>query len=191
MDALDQQIVRRTLSGEPQAFEQIVLRYERGLYAHLFRLLGRVEDAEDLAQETFLNAFRHLRSFKVGQPFRPWLYRIATNAALSMLRRRKIVIVSAEEEEIAIVAPDDEDIEVNETRFRHLEDVLQSLAPEERALLDLHYREGMKFQEIGEVLGRSAGAVGVALHRLRRQLREQMRCLEEEERKEWAEDEMR
>lgn len=176
----DQEVVRRTLEGRREAFETLVRRYERPIYAHLLRMTGRPEDAEDLTQETFLNALRGLAGYRPERPFRAWLYRIATNAAISALRRRGPALISLDgdgngEQPIEVADPGVitpvERLE-REAMLEQLRQAVEALPAEGAALINLRYREGMSCEEIGAALGRKPGAIAVAIHRLRQRLRE-------------------
>lgn len=183
----DQEAAARTLAGDTGAFETLVLRYERPIYNHLLRMVRRPEDAEDLTQETFLNALRGLAGYKPGQPFRPWLYRIATNAAITALRRRGPLLVSLEESAEQGYEPAEPLAETpaeklgREQMMAQLEAAVASLPAESAALIHLRYREGMTFEEIGGICGRKPGTVAVALHRLRERLRKLVFCAGVEE----------
>ena len=181
--ASDQEIVRRTLAGERNAFELLFLRYERAIYLYLLRIARVQEDAEDLTQETFLHAYRGLAGYKLDQPFRPWLFKIATNAALSSRRRKTLPTLSLDDENHVAergaaslgCALGEETPAQKMTRQEEIDQLQQALAalsPEDAALIHLHYFEGIKFKEIGEILGRTPGSIAVALHRLRHRLRE-------------------
>jgi RNA polymerase sigma-70 factor (ECF subfamily) len=89
MDLSDDQIIKRTLDGETEAFGLLVRRWESPIYGLSLRMLGRDEDARDVCQETFLAAFRHLRKFRGDAKFSSWIYRIALNACHSRLRRQE------------------------------------------------------------------------------------------------------
>src|SRR5215475_6834458 len=88
MEFSDDQIIKRTLAGETDAFSLLVRRWERHIYGLSLRMLGRDEDARDVCQETFLAAFRNLRKFRGDAKFSSWLYRIALNACHSRLRKQ-------------------------------------------------------------------------------------------------------
>ena len=172
----DRDAARRTLDGDRNAFEAIVRRHERAVYAHLHRVATTAEDAEDLAQETFVLAFRGLSSWRPDCPMRPWLLRIATNAAASRQRLRHVITVpmpDGADEWIADSAPDlrAEALEDDERHVR-IEAALRTLPPQSAALFDLRYREELSLQQIGEVLGSPPNTVAVALRRLRIRLRE-------------------
>src|SRR5919106_444706 len=95
----DEQMVERALSGDPEAFGEIVRRWERRIFALSFGMLGREEDARDATQETFLAAFRNLRGFRGEAKVSSWLHRIAVNQCLTRQRRAKVRNESAFDEE--------------------------------------------------------------------------------------------
>jgi RNA polymerase sigma-70 factor, ECF subfamily len=88
----------RAREGDRAAFDQLVSATARRVYATVYRLTGCVEDAKDLTQETFLRVYRSLSTWQPDRPFSPWLYRIATNAALDHLRSQRGELTSLEEE---------------------------------------------------------------------------------------------
>lgn len=92
MDLVDQRLMQKAKRGDHSAFAELVDKYRDKIFAYLYRMVGNREDALDLAQETFLRIFSNLRNFQLGQPFKPWLYRIATNLAIDHLRRRRPTI---------------------------------------------------------------------------------------------------
>src|SRR5437660_8095905 len=86
----DEQMVERALSGDPEAFGEIVRRWERRIFALAYGMLGREEDARDATQETFLSAFRNLRGFRGEAKVSSWLHRIAVNQCITRQRRAKV-----------------------------------------------------------------------------------------------------
>src|SRR5260370_29956346 len=99
MVASDEQMVERALSGDPEAFGEIVRRWERRIFALSFGMLGREEDARDATQETFLAAFRNLRGFRGEAKVSSWLHRIAVNQCITRQRRAKVRSETALEDE--------------------------------------------------------------------------------------------
>src|SRR5213594_2803606 len=95
----DEQMVDRALSGDPEAFGEIVRRWERRIFALAFGMLGREEDARDATQETFLAAFRNLRGFRGEVKVSSWLHRIAVNQCITRQRRTKVRSETALEDE--------------------------------------------------------------------------------------------
>lgn len=175
-DLDDAAAARRTLGGDRGAFEAIVRRHEGAVYAHLLRLTNSPEDAEDLAQETFVRAWRGLGSWRPAEPMRPWLLRIAYNAAMSGARMRHVQTVplpdGAEEILPDTGSADRGDAEKREELLRRVEEAVRTLPPQSVALFDLRYREGLPLETIGATVGASPNAVAAALRRLRIRLRE-------------------
>jgi RNA polymerase sigma-70 factor (ECF subfamily) len=99
MTTSDEQMVERALSGDPEAFGEIVRRWERRIFALAFGMLGREEDARDATQETFLAAFRNLRGFRGEAKVSSWLHRIAVNQCITRQRRAKVRSETALEDE--------------------------------------------------------------------------------------------
>jgi RNA polymerase sigma-70 factor, ECF subfamily len=151
--------------GEPWALERLYQSYQPQVYALCYRLLGSPADAEDAAQTTFVRAFGALPRFRGESSPRTWLYRIATNEALGLLRRRR----EAPEllEETAITA--DGSRAVVERMAVHA--ALARLTPDHRAILVLRLWEELSYLEIAEVLGISLPAVKMRLSRARDEFR--------------------
>lgn len=155
-------------------------RFQRPVFTLIARMVGDAMTAEDLAQETFLKAFRRLSTYDRERKFSSWLFKIAHNTAIDHLRRRRLTTVSLEAgEELdadydpALVDPEAETPEEAAQRSdlaRHLERALASLRPEYREILVLRYREGLAYNEIAEVMQVPLGTVKTHLHRARREL---------------------
>lgn len=185
----DAELVARAKAGELDAFEALTNRYEQRVYSLGLRMLRQEQDAEDVTQQTFLSALENLNGFRGDASFATWLLRIATHAALKVIRKRKgLDTVSLEEmtEETdsydAIPHPEDiadwrqspeELVHKNETR-RLLEDALAILDEKHRLVFLLRDIEGLSVKETAEALGLSEANTKVRLLRARLQLREQL-----------------
>ena len=185
----DAELVTLAKAGELPAFEELVHRYERVVYSLAQRMLQNEEDAEDVTQQAFLSALEHLDSFREEASFKTWLLRIATHAALKVIRKRKgLDTVSLEEatevsedfdsiphpEYIADWRQSPEQlVERNETR-RLLDEALAMLDEKHRLVFLLRDVEGMSVKETADALGLSESNVKVRLLRARLQLREQL-----------------
>jgi RNA polymerase sigma-70 factor, ECF subfamily len=174
----DHRLIEECLKGESRAFGVLVLRYQARLYSAVSRLLTSAEDSQDVVQEAFLHAYQHLGSFKGNSRFFTWLYRIAMNAALSLHRKRFPVscLFWPNGEEASEVADPSEAAQPGHTlelaeRAQAVQQALSQLSPEHRALLLLKDIEGMKYEQIAEVLGVPIGTVRSRLHRARLELR--------------------
>jgi len=169
----DEELVRRTLSGDMAAFEELVERHRPVVYRVAARVVGR-EEAEDATQEAFLRAYHRLERFRGESTFRTWLLRIAHNTAVNAARRRlpEPVEVDPDGEE-AVVAPSGREpvsaLEESERRQR-LELKLGELRPEHRAVLVLRDLEGLAYEEIATVTETPVGSVKGRLHRARHEM---------------------
>jgi len=175
----ERQWVAAARNGDPEAFRRIVEIYEGRLFTFLLRMVKHHEEAEDLAQEAFVRVWRHLEAYDTQRSFRTWLFSIARNLALDVLRRPRAAIVSIEGGDdgegprVILAAADASPLEqatVREQR-RCLEQALEALTPRAAMVFTLFYQENMRIAEIAQVTGMSAGAVKVTLHRAREMLK--------------------
>lgn len=184
----DAELVRGTLAGSMESFEKLVARYEHPLYLHVWRIVRGREDAEDVVQEAFVRAYANLAGFDTHRPFRPWIYRIATNLAISQARKRRpVASLSNPEEGPARTLTDGKDgprenaeRQCNQQTLRR---AIEKLPPETRALVALRYDEELAIDQIAEIVEKKPSAVKVALHRARLRLRDLIFGQEEQEEK--------
>lgn len=172
------------MGGDLESFNQLVLRWERPIYALAYRVIGREEDARDVCQETFLRAFRALSGFKGQAKFSSWLYRIALNLCRDWMRReRRTPVVQAPEgvdltELVSERGPVESIEEVVSRRdmSRMVARAMRALSEEQRTAVVLKEYEGLTFQEIADLLGCPLSTVKTRLYQgltlLRRQLEE-------------------
>jgi RNA polymerase sigma-70 factor (ECF subfamily) len=178
----DEELVARSIRGDADSFNELILRWERPIYALAYRTIGREEDARDVCQETFLRAFRALPGFRGQAKFSSWLYRIALNLCRDWLRReRRAPVVQPPEDtdlmELAVAAEPSESIEDLVAR-RDLAKVIEramALLPEEqRTAIVLKEYHGLTFQEIADLVGCPLSTVKTRLYQgltvLRREL---------------------
>jgi RNA polymerase sigma-70 factor (ECF subfamily) len=180
VSADDHRLIAACLDGDPSAFGELVRRYQDRLFHTVYRLVENSEDAQDVVQETFLNAYQSLDGFKGDALLFTWLYRIAVNTAISLKRKRKatVSIEAGRNGEHAIEPPDPSDesrpghnLERVE-RERRVRLALGRLSPEHRAVLVMKDMEGQKYEMMAEVLGVPIGTIRSRLHRARLELRE-------------------
>ena len=184
MSADDQRLIVECLRGDPAAFGVLVRRYQDRLYNTVFRLVGNAEDAQDVVQEAFLNAYQSLGGFKGDSLFFTWLYRIAVNAAISFKRKRRVVIpIDAARGVVSgvprgVEPPDPSELSrpghalEQEEQERRIQRALNRLSPEHRAVLILKDMEGQKYETMAEILQVPIGTIRSRLHRARLELRE-------------------
>jgi RNA polymerase sigma-70 factor (ECF subfamily) len=159
----DDQLVARAQEGDLPAFEELVKKYQRDLYGLACRLVSDAEEAKDLAQQAFLQAFVHIKSFRRDAQFRTWLFRIAINQCYNFLKGRKKFGDPIDCDEVNLVgeeaSPESEIITQDE--HRRLYEALALLPTKQRAVITLKIEQGLSYQEISEVLGGTAGAARV------------------------------
>ena len=178
----DEELVAKSISGDADSFNELVLRWERPIYALAYRTIGREEDARDVCQETFLRAFRALPRFRGEAKFSSWLYRIALNLCRDWLRReRRTPVVQPPEDmdliEMAAAAEPSESIEdlvARKDLSRLVEKAMARLPDEQRSAIVLKEYHGLTFQEIAELQGCPLSTVKTRLYQglivLRREL---------------------
>lgn len=156
----ESQWIERSRAGDQDAFEQLILRYQRMVYSLAYRMTGTESDAEDLAQETFIQAFRHFESYRGDSRFSSWIYRIAMNLCLNWRKRgqtRELAYRQWGEERMLEAsahptAPSDSDGE-------QVQMALLKLPAKQRAALVLTFYDGLNHGEAARVLGCSETTV--------------------------------
>jgi RNA polymerase sigma-70 factor, ECF subfamily len=187
----DLSLVEACRGGQTEAFGALVRRYQDRLYSTVLRLVGSSEDAEDVLQDAFVRAFERLDQFHGDSSFYTWIYRIAVNLALSGYRRRRVrsslkrsrmwsAPVSSEPADLSPEADPTISLERAE-RERIVEDALDRLGPEHRAVVILKDFDGRRYEEISAILDIPVGTVRSRLHRARCELRNLLRSLVDEE----------
>jgi RNA polymerase sigma-70 factor (ECF subfamily) len=156
-------------AGDDAAFAELVRRHQDAMYRFVLRMVGTRDEALDLTQEAFVRAWQALPQWEPEAQFRTWLFRIAANAALDALRRRRLVAFEPLDEtfEPAADEPDPEKRVELKRRVAALEASLAKLSPEHREILLLREVENMSYEEIGETLSLSEGTVKSRLARAR------------------------
>ena len=184
MPSTDEELVARSRGGDLDSFNQLVLRWERPIYALAYRVIGREDDARDVAQETFLRAFRALKGFKGEAKFSSWIYRITLNLCRDWIRRQRRTPVMQAPEGVDIIelagaaTPSEsiEDLVARKELGRDVGQVMSVLPEEQRNAIILKEYHGLTFQEIADLLDCPLSTVKTRLYQgltvLRKQLRE-------------------
>ncbi len=167
----DSELVSSARQGDLRAFEELVRRHSAGLFAFIYRMVGNRDDAEELAQEAWVRAWQGLKGFKGKSGFKTWLFRIGINLAINFRSRRK---VHEELSEIMPAGAENEPGTIYQQRVREelVKKALQGLPPAQRTALVLSVYEGLSYQEIARVMGKSVRAVDSLLVRARWGLRQ-------------------
>ena len=173
-------IVRKVLGGDANAFETLVLEYEKNVYNIALRMTGNSEDAADMTQEAFIKAYNSLQSFRGDSKFSVWLYRIVSNVCLDFLRsknRRPTVSLSVEDDDgedaQLDVADESQSPELLLDRKLTRDSVrggIDSLPPDYRQILLLREIQGLSYDEIAQALSLEVGTVKSRIFRARKRL---------------------
>ena len=172
MEDSDSVAVARAKAGDGDAFRVLVDRHSRSVFRLAYRLTGNEQDAEDVVQETFLRAYKQLRNFESRASFGTWLYRIAANYSLDLVRARKR---HAENTEVMPIVPSDspgpDRLLVSGLIQKCVAATLDDLTRQERTAFVLRHFEGQSIAEIGAALGLSATATKHSVFRAVQKLR--------------------
>ena len=182
MSCTDEELVDRSRGGDVDSFNQLILRWERPIYALAYRVIGREEDARDVCQETFMRAYRALPGFKGEAKFSSWVYRIALNLCRDWIRRQRRNPVQQMPDDIDVLEqaaasePSEsvEDLVARRELSAVVEEAMALLPDEQRTAIILKEYHGMTFQEIADLQGCPLSTVKTRLYQglsvLRRQL---------------------
>lgn len=165
--------VRECLAGNPQAFAPLVEQYERPVFNVAVRMLRNPEDARDVAQTVFLKAYQNLSSYDPRFKFYSWIYRMAINESLDILRVRGRSAGPVDEQFPADDAGPTELLGTDQLRGVVL-DAVQKLNPEHRAVIVLRYFVDRSYEDMAQILGIEAGTVKSRLYEARQQLKERL-----------------
>ena len=185
----DDDLIREAQAGERTAFDALVRRYDQSVLRLALHMLGNEQDAQDVHQEAFIKAYRHLGNFRFECSFYTWLYRIVTNLCLDQLRRRKsrredpATVLDSSGDEMDLMANiSDERSMANPARElerkvmgEQIKDALDQLTPRERTVFELKHYQGLKLRTIGEMLSTTEETAKNTLFRATRKLREQLK----------------
>jgi RNA polymerase sigma-70 factor (ECF subfamily) len=181
---LDGQHIVAARQRDPTAFEALVRRHQGAIYNFSLRLLGRADDAADVAQETFVQLFTHLRQLDEREPIAPWLFRVARNRCIDVIRRRRTVPLGmpddAGESTLGVEPADEEPLPEEMAERADLQDILASaiaeLLPAYAEVVALRYAGDRSFAEIAEILDIDEGTARVRFHRAKALLRRRLRA---------------
>jgi RNA polymerase sigma-70 factor (ECF subfamily) len=168
---IEHDLITRAQQGDREAFGELVRFHREGVINVVYRMCGDASLAEDTAQEAFIRAWQHLANYQPRSPFRNWLYRIAANAALDMLRREKD---SVDVESLPLAAPGqgpEATLEAKE-RAARVKQAILALPPASRVVLVLREYEELSYREIADTLDIPVGTVMSRLNYARHRMRE-------------------
>jgi len=180
----DEEVVSRILAGEESLYADLVARFQTRIVAHLARVVGNREDAAEIAQEIFLRAFQALNRYNPEYRFSTWIFRIASNAGIDFLRKRRISTISldapietdrgSQTREFASAEPGPHAVLRNRERRARIGEEIASLPPEFRDLISLRHFAGLSYEEIAIAKRMPLGTVKNKLFRARAVLKERL-----------------
>jgi RNA polymerase sigma-70 factor (ECF subfamily) len=179
----DDELLDRFRAGDGTAFDEIVTRHERRVFAIAIRICRHHEDARDVTQDVFVTALRTLRGFRGDAQLSTWLHRVTVNAALDLVRRRsRREGPSVDEmEDAPAEEPGPEAEAIGSVRAHEVHRALGRLAPDQRAVIVLHDLQGLDYAEVAAALEVPVGTVKSRLHRARLALAKELGHLKEQE----------
>jgi RNA polymerase sigma-70 factor (ECF subfamily) len=173
---VDQALVERYRNGDREAFTDLVIRYQRPIYNAAFWILRSADDAKDIAQDVFLKVAERLDEYDSNHRFFSWIYRIAVNESLNLLRRNGHQ--EWLDDEIDIPGPDTanpESLATDAERSRHIQRALMKLSPNDRTVLMLRHFSDCSYEEIAQILELDQKTVKSRLFEARHRLRETLK----------------
>ena len=166
-------IIKEILSGKTEHYEYFLDCYGQQVFVLVDRIVSCQEDAEELTQDVFLKAFQQLSSFKAESSFSTWIYRIATNIAISAVRKKRNDVLRLDDSVFANLSDTQVDAALedeSEEQMERLQQAMNQLEADERALITLYYLEEKPLAEVAFILGMTEGNAKVKLHRIRKKL---------------------
>jgi RNA polymerase sigma-70 factor (ECF subfamily) len=175
----DSEIISRVLQGEQQAFAELVNRYQNFVFTITLRYTNNREDAEEVAQDIFVKAYRSLADFRGASKFSTWLYTIVTTSCISFLRKKKLETHSLDNEKVfEQVKNQDSGFDANQveqkSKIASVNEAIKLLSPDDAKIITLFYKGEQSLEEIGQIIGMEPNTVKVKLHRARQRLKEKM-----------------
>ncbi|HEX8314501.1 MAG TPA: sigma-70 family RNA polymerase sigma factor [Flavisolibacter sp.] len=178
-EASDIELIQLVLNGNGSVYTQLVERYKNFVFTIVLRYVKTREDAEEVAQDIFVKAYRSLADFKGASKFSTWLYTITTTTSLSYLRKKKLEVHSLDNEKVFAAADNiDGGMAANQveqkSRVNMVNEAIRLLSPDDAQVITLFYKGEQTLEEIAAIMDKESNAVKVQLHRARTRLKEKM-----------------
>jgi RNA polymerase sigma-70 factor (ECF subfamily) len=175
----DNEIISRVLQGEQQLYAELVSRYQNFVFTVALRYTRQREDAEEVAQDIFVKAYRSLKDFRGDSKFSTWLYTIVTTSCITFLRKKKLDTTSLDTDRVFEVADNqDSGMRANQieqkSKFAMVNEAIKLLSADDATIITLFYKGEQSLEEIARALKLEPNTVKVRLHRARQRLKEQM-----------------
>jgi RNA polymerase sigma-70 factor (ECF subfamily) len=175
----DQEVITRILQGEQNAYEVLVTRYQCLVFTIAMRYTANREDAEDIAQQAFIKAYRCLNDYRGDAKFSTWLYTIVTSLCLTLLRKKKLPVHSIYQPSIRELSETmGGGLQVNmveeKSTIKMVNEAIALLNPDDAKVLTLYYKAEQSLEEIGKIMGIETNNAKIKLYRARQRLKEKM-----------------
>lgn len=175
----DTELISKVLEGDKPAYAQLIKRHQRFVFTLALRFSKSREDAEEIAQDCFIKAYRALHTFKQTSKFSTWLYSIVYTTSMTFLRKKRLDTQSIDDESSVIQLEGRiSDLSSNEVEHKSkmvfVNLAISRLLPDDAAIITLFYQGEQSLEEIGQALGMEANTVKVKLHRARHRLKEKI-----------------
>lgn len=175
----DNEIISKVLKGDHSAYAGLVNRYQDYVFTLTLRIIKNREDAEEIAQDVFIKAYKYLSDFRGESKFTTWLYTIVNNTCISFLRKKKLDIRSLDNEQVFEAADNrDSGMRANmieqKSKLAMVNDAIRLLSPDDAQIITLFYKAEQSLEETAQVLGIETNAAKVRLFRARTRLKEKM-----------------
>ena len=175
----DNEIISQVLNGNQQAYAGLVNRYQNYVFTLASRMIKSREDAEEVAQDVFIKAYKYLADFRGASKFSTWLYTIVNTTAITFLRKKKLDIHSLDDEKVFETADNRDsgmraDMIEQKSRQGMVNNAIAMLNPDDAAIITLFYKGEQTLDEIAAILKIESNAAKVRLHRARTRLKEKM-----------------
>ena len=178
-ELVDMDVIAQVLTGDQQAYSILVERYQNFVFTIVLRYIKSREDAEEVAQDIFIKAYRSLADFKGASKFSTWLYTVTTTTCITFLRKKKLEVHSLDNEKVFAVADNiDGGMSANQieqkSKVNMVNQAIKMLSPDDAQIITLFYKAEQSLEEIATILGKEPNAVKVQLHRARGRLKDKM-----------------
>jgi RNA polymerase sigma factor (sigma-70 family) len=175
----DIELIQNTLAGDQSAYTDLVKRHQRFVFTLAMRFAKGREDAEEIAQDCFIKAYRSLASFQGQSKFSTWLYSVVYTTAMTFLRKKRLDTDSIDDENTYIqienqVSGYDVNNAENKSRSFYLNQAIEQLLPDDAAIITMFYKGEQSLEEIAKAMGMEANTVKVKLFRARQRLKEKL-----------------
>ena len=175
----DTELIQLVLGGQQAAYAQLVNKYQNFVFTIVLRYVKSREDAEEVAQDVFVKAYRSLADFKGASKFSTWLYTVTTTSCISFLRKKKVEVQSLDNEAVFATADNiDGGMSANQveqkSKVTMVNEAIKLLSPDDAQVITLFYKGEQTLEEIAQIMGKEPNAIKVQLHRARTRLKEKM-----------------